>query len=165
MPLLETLELIVKPWAKFYAKSSPTQAVVMFTHIAGMLGGGGLAIAADRAMWKARTASDEVRSRLLAEVELIHRPVIIGLGMSVLSGALMTAADLGEFATSPVWWVKMVFFGLLLANGAWLQSIERGALKAPATMPAAWKRLAMSSRFSYTLWFAVALGGVLLTIS
>lgn len=163
MPLLETLELVVKPWAKFYAKSSPTQNVVLFMHIAGMLGGGGLAIAADRAMWKARTASDEVRNRLLAEVEHIHRPVIIGIGMSALSGVLMTTADLGEFATSPVWWGKMVLFALLLANGAWLQSIERGAQRAPASMPAAWKTLVVSSRLSYTLWFAVALGGVLLT--
>lgn len=163
MPLLETLELVVKPWARFYAKSSPTQTMVLFTHLAGMLGGGGLAIAADRAIWKARTASDEVRSRLLAEVEHIHRPVIIGLGMSALSGVLMTTADLGEFVTSPVWWGKMAFFALLLANGAWLQSIERGAQKVPATMPTAWKKLAVSSRFSYTLWFAVALGGVLLT--
>jgi hypothetical protein len=164
MPLLETLELVAKPWAKFYSKSSPTQAVVMFTHIAGMLGGGGLAIAADRAVWKARTASDDVRRRLLTEVELTHRPVIIGLGMSAVSGVLMTTADLETFATSPVWWGKMVAFGLLLANGAWLQSIERGAQKAPSTLPAAWKTLAVSSRLSYTLWFAVALGGVLLTL-
>ena len=163
MPLLETLELVLKPWAKFYAKSSPTQTVVMFTHIAGMLGGGGLAIAADRAMWKARTATDEVRSRLLAEVGSIHRPVIIGLTMSALSGVLLTASDLATFVTSPVWWVKMAAIALLLANGAWLQSVERGAQKAPSTMAAAWQKLSVSSRISYTLWFAVALGGVLLT--
>lgn len=163
MPLLETLELVVKPWAKFYAKSSPTQDVVLFAHIAGMLGGGGLAIAADRAMWKARTATDEVRSRLLAEVGRIHRPVIIGLAMSLLSGVLLTASDLTTFVTSPVWWVKMAAVVLLLANGAWLQAVERGAQHAPATIPAAWKKLSLSSRISYTLWFAVALGGVLLT--
>lgn len=164
MPLLETLEAVVKPWARFYSKSSPTQAVVLFTHIASMLGGGGLAIAADRALWKARKASDEVRSRLLADVATIHRPVIIALAMSALSGVLLTTADLAEFATSPVWWAKMVAFGLLLANGAWLQSIESKAQRAPATMPVAWKTLSVSSRISCTLWFAVALGGVLLTI-
>lgn len=165
MPLLETLEAIVKPWEKFYSKSSPTQAVVIFTHIASMLGAGGLAISADRAMWRARKASDEVRSRLVAEVESLHRPVVIGLALSVLSGALMTAADLKTFGVSPVWWGKMIAFGLLLANGAWLQSIERGAQKAPATIPAAWNKLSAASVISYMLWFAVALGGVLLTIS
>lgn len=164
MTVLETLVELAKPWEKFYSKSSPTQAVVLFTHIAGMLGGGGLAIAADRAMWKARKASAEVRSQLLAEVEKIHRPVTIGLTLSVLSGALMTTADLATFATSPVWWGKMVAFALLLANGAWLQSVERRAQKAPATLPAAWNKISAATVISYTLWFAVALGGVLLTL-
>lgn len=162
---LETLVAIVKPWAKFYSKSSPTQAVVMFTHVAGMLGGGGLAIAADRAMWKARTASDDVRNRLLAEVDSIHRPVVTGLALSAISGVLLTAADLETFVTSPIWWGKMIAFALLLANGAWLQSMERGARKQPGTMSSAWAKLTLSSRLSYTLWFAVALGGVLLTNS
>lgn len=161
---LETLETLAKPWAKFYSKSSPTQAVVLFAHIAGMLGGGGLAIAADRALWKARTAPDEVRSRLLAEVASIHRPVTIGLAASMLSGALMTTADLSTFVTSPVWWGKMLAFGLLLANGAWLRSVEGRAQHASATLPAAWKTLSISSRISLTLWFTVALGGVLLTL-
>lgn len=164
MTVLETFVDLAKPWEKFYSKSSPTQAVVLFTHIAGMLGGGGLAIAADRAMWKARKATDEARSRLLAEVESIHRPVIIGLTLSALSGALLTAADLATFATSPVWWGKMVAFGLLLANGAWLQSVERRAQKAPATLPVVWNKLSAATVISYMLWFAVALGGVLLTI-
>lgn len=162
MPLIETLVEIAKPWAKFYSKSNAAQAVVTFTHLAGMLGGGGLAIAADRAMWKARTATDEVRARLLADVERTHRPVIIGLAMAVVSGVLMTAADIKTFLPSPIWWGKMAVFALLLANGAWLQSIERGVERAPATMSSAWGRLALSSRFSYLFWFAVVLGGVLL---
>jgi len=159
---IETLADVAQPWAKFYSKSNATQAIVTFTHLAGMLGGGGLAITADRAMWKARTATDEVRARLLAEVDRIHRPVLIGLVMAVVSGVLMTAADIKTYAPSPIWWGKMAAFALLLANGAWLQSIERGAQRAPATIPAAWDRLATSSRLSYVLWFAVMLGGVLL---
>lgn len=162
MPTLETMVELVKPWAKFYSKSSPAQTVVMFTHLAGVLGGGGLAIAADRAMWKARTATGEVRARLLADVEGVHRPVIIGLGMAVVSGVLMTAADLETFVTSPIWWAKMAAFVLLLINGKWLQTIEQGAQRTPATMPTVWSKLALSSRFSYFLWFAVVLGGVLL---
>jgi hypothetical protein len=160
--LLDTLIAAAKPWEKFYSRSSATQAVLVFTHVAGMLGGGGLAIAADRALWKARTATDEVRSRLLAEVDGVHRPVLIGMAMMVVSGVLLTAADLKTFAVSPIWWGKMVVFVLLLANGAWLQSIERGASRSPSTLGAAWSRLVLSSRLSYFLWFAVVLGGVLL---
>lgn len=162
MPMVETLVELAKPWAKFYSKSNATQAVVMFTHLAGMLGGGGLAIAADRAMWKARAAKDEVRARLLAEVAVTHRPVLIGLGMMVVSGILMAAADIETYATSWLYWGKMTAFVLLLANGAWLQSIERGVQRAPATAATAWARLGVSSRLSYLLWFAVVLGGVLL---
>lgn len=162
MPLVDTLVEIARPWAKFYSKSSPTQAVVMFAHVAGVLGGGGLAIAADRAMIKARSASDDVRARLLADVEGVHRPVIIGLAMSFISGVLMTAADVETFLTSPIWWGKMALIVLLLINGKWLQTIEQGAHRAPATMSAVWPKLALSSRFSYVLWFAVVLGGILL---
>ncbi len=162
MPTLDTLIELARPWAKFYSKSSPTQAVLMFMHLAGMLGGGGLAIAADRAMWKARTASDEARPRLLAEVERTHRPVLIGLAMAVVSGLLMTAADLKTYGPSLIWWGKMAAFVLLLANGAWLQFIERGMQRAPATINTTWARLVLSSRVSYVLWFAVVLGGVLL---
>jgi len=162
MPSLDTLVDALKPWAKFYSKSSPTQAIMMFTHLAGMLGGGGLAIAADRAMWKARTASGEARARLLAEVDAVHRPVMIGIAMAVVSGVVMMSADLGTFATSPIFWGKMAAFALLLVNGYWLQSVERGARRAPSIADSVWSRLDLSSRFSYLLWFAVALGGVLL---
>jgi hypothetical protein len=162
MPSLDTLIEVAKPWAKFYSKSHAAQAVVVFTHLAGMLGGGGLAIAADRAMWKARTATDDMRARLLAEVEATHRPVLIGLTMSLVSGVLMTAADLKTYMPSPIWWGKMAMFALLLMNGAWLQSVERGMRRAPATAAPGWSKLALSSRFSYVLWFAVVLGGVLL---
>jgi hypothetical protein len=162
MPLVETLVDVLKPWAKFYSKSNATQAIVVFAHVAGMLGGGGLAIAADRAMWKARTATDDVRARLLAEVQATHRPVLIGIFLMVISGVLLFASDVKTFATSWIYWGKMVAFVLLLANGAWLQSMERGMQRAPATTLSGWPKLGLSSRLSYFLWFAVVLGGVLL---
>jgi hypothetical protein len=162
MPTLETLVELAKPWAKFYSKSHATQAVVVFTHVAGLLGGGGLAIAADRAMWKARKATGEVRARLLAEVGATHRPVIIGLTMLAVSGVLLTTSDLETHLKSPIWWGKMVAVVLLLINGARLQSVERAMQRAPATIDAAWPKLERSSRLSYLLWFAVVLGGVLL---
>src|SRR5512133_705147 len=162
MEMLDTLVEIAKPWAKFYSKSTPAQNVILFAHLAGLLGGGGIAVAADRAIWKARTATDEVRARIVAEVAGAHRPVIIGLVFAMLSGALMTAADIETYVTSPIWWGKMVAVVLLLANGAWLRSIERAALRSPAVTPAAWAKLTHSSRLSLTLWFVVVLIGVML---
>lgn len=162
MEMLDTLVELAKPWARFYSKSTPAQNIILFAHLAGLLGGGGLAIAADRTIWKVRAAPDEVRMRVLAEVSGVHRPVIIGLVFAVLSGALMTAADLETYVTSPVWWTKMCVVALLLANGAWLRSIERTALRNPAMTPAVWAKFTLSSRLSLALWFAVVLIGVAL---
>jgi len=162
MPLLETLEAVVKPWAVFYSDSKPAEAVVLFAHVAGTLWGGGLAIAADRSVWKLRTAAVEERVRLLGEIDRLHTPVLAGLSLAALSGVLLTAADLKTFGTSPLWWGKMIAFALLLANGAWLQRQERRFRAAPATMDGKWQALRLASAFSFTLWFTVALGGVFL---
>lgn len=162
MELLDTLVELMKPWAKFYSKSTPAQNLILFAHLSGLLGGGGLAIAADRAIWKARAAADDTRARVLADVAAVHRPVVIWLAVAVLSGVLMTAADLETYLTSPVWWVKIGVVALLLANGAWLRSIERAAMRAPTVPPAAWAKVTRSSRLSLTLWFAVVLIGVAL---
>ncbi len=162
MEMLDTLVELAKPWAKFYSKSTPTQNVILFAHLGALLGAGGIAVAADRAIWKARAATDEVRTRIVAEVAGAHRPVIIGLVFAMLSGALMTAADLETYVTSPVWWGKMGAVALLLANGAWLRSIEQTALRTPTVAPAAWAKFTLSSRLSLTLWFVVVLIGVML---
>ncbi|MFA6167700.1 MAG: hypothetical protein WC700_13860 [Gemmatimonadaceae bacterium] len=162
MEMLDTLVEIAKPWAKFYSKSTPAQNVILFAHLAGLLGGGGIAVAADRAIWKARAATDEVRALVLAEVAGAHRPVITGLVFAMLSGALMTAADLETYVTSPVWWGKMGAVAVLLANGAWLRSIEHTSLRTPTVAPAAWAKFTLSSRLSLTLWFVVVLIGVML---
>lgn len=162
MELLDTLVEFAKPWAKFYSKSTPAQTVILFAHLAGLLGGGGIAVAADRAIWKARSATDDVRARILAEVSGVHRSVIIGLVVAMVSGALMTAADVETYVTSPVWWGKMGAVALLLANGAWLRSIERAAPRTTGVAPALWAKLTLSSRLSFTLWFAVVLIGVML---
>ena len=162
MPVLETLVAAVEPWARFYADSTATQAVVTFAHVGGMLWGGGLALSADRAVWKLRTAAAEERTRLLAEVGRLHPAVLTGLGISVLSGLLLTAADLEEFATSPYWWRKVVMVALLLANGAWLQWQERRMRAAPATVLPRWKMLTVTSALSFLFWFTVVLFGVVL---
>lgn len=165
MPSLETLVAAAKPWAAFYSDSKVAQGTLMFAHVAGMLWGGGLAIAADRALLKMRNAMAADRARLLAEVSRLHPSVIGGLALSALSGVLLFAADLETFATSPLYWGKIAAFALLLLNGRWLQVQERRLQKAPEKMAAKWGILSLASTFSITLWFVVTLGGVLLTIS
>ncbi|MBM3906558.1 MAG: hypothetical protein FJ363_00625 [Gemmatimonadetes bacterium] len=159
---LETLVELVRPWAKFYSRSDGAQTLLMFAHLGGMLWAGGLAVSADRAVWKLRTAAGEGRARLLAEISELHAPVLTGLTVAALSGVLLFTADLETYATSPRYWFKMGAFALLLVNGRWLQLQERRLQAAPATIPAGWRLLTVASSLSALLWFAVVLGGVLL---
>jgi hypothetical protein len=163
MSVLDTLIAFAHPWEKFYSRSKPTEAIVMFTHVGGMLWGGGLALSADRKMWKLRSASVDERGRLLVEIDQMHSAVLIGLSLSAISGVVLTAADLKTYGPSPIWWGKMVAFALLLANGAWLQRQERRLRAAPDAIGSRWTPLTIASGFSFFLWFAVTLGGVLLT--
>ena len=121
---------------------------------------GGVPDLADR--YDGRTATDDVRQRLLSDVASAHRPVLIGLAMAIVSGVPMAASDIATFLPSPVFWGKMAAIVLLLVNGRWLQTMERGLRRSPASFAKAWPRLALASRFSYLLWFTIALGGVLL---
>lgn len=160
--MLETFIELARPWAKFYSRSDVAQAVLLFAHLAGMLWGGGLALSADRSVWKLRRASAEERARLLSEIARLHAPIITGIIISAISGVLMFTADLETYATAPAYWRKMVFFAFLLINGRWLQVQERRLQGTPATIPAKWNVLTIASTFSMILWFAVMLGGVLL---
>ena len=65
MATLDTLVELAQPWAKFYSHSHAAQALLMFAHVGGMLWGGGMALAADRNVWRMRAASVEDRARLL----------------------------------------------------------------------------------------------------
>jgi len=160
--MLDTLIELAHPWAKFYSKSHVTQAVVTFAHVGGMLWGGGMALAADRNVWKARRASVEERARLLAEIGRVHVPCVVGIAVAALSGVLLFVADLETYGTSWWFWGKMIAFSLLLINGRWLQVQEQRMQRTPGLITGKWSALTVTSWASMTLWFAVALGGVLL---
>jgi hypothetical protein len=162
MELIETLAELVKPWARFYSKSDLAQAVVLFAHLGGVLWGGGLALSADRSVWRLRTASAEERARLLVEIGRMHKPILAGLGVAALSGVLLLLADIETYGPSPWFWGKMAGFSLLLINGRWLQVHERRMQAKAGMIPTGWSALTVASAASMTLWFAVVLGGVLL---
>src|ERR1019366_1200186 len=117
MAIVETLEAALKPWADFYGHTKPVQAGVEFLHVGGLLIGGGFALASDRAALRALKAGLEEQKHMLREFATIHRPVIMALSVSVISGLLMLASDVGTFLVSPVFWTKMTLVVLLLANG------------------------------------------------
>lgn len=159
MPVVQTLVHVAQPWASFYNDSRLVSSGVMFVHLGGLLLGGGGAVVADRASLRAVHASEAKKMDHLRELSLTHRVVIGGLAATFLSGLLLAAADVETFATLALFWLKMGLIGLLLANGAMMQRVER-ALAAGAH---AWPRLHRTAVASLVLWFTVLFVSTFLT--
>ena len=140
------------------------------THLLAMFIGGGFAVAADRTTLRLAREKRELRKALLNELCYLHRPVLIALSISLLSGLVFLTSDIEVFLTSPAFYVKMGFVALLLANGVLLQRTEarlRKALKddpvrADAFATRLWDRLRFRSICSLALWILTLVAGVVL---
>ncbi len=151
---------LAEPWASLYNASPPLQTVVLFAHLAGLLMGGGFALATDRATLRAAGAGPEERIRHLSELHGVHRVVLIGLALAIASGVLMFAADLETFAVSALFWVKMGLVLLLLTNGYALTRAETALRRDPH---GGWDRLRKVSIASSVLWLSLVLAGTSLS--
>lgn len=156
---METLARLAEPWASLYSDSPPLQTVVLFVHLAGILVGGGFALAADRATLRAVRADAAGRHRHLSELDATHRPVLTGLAATLASGVLMLAADLETYLGSVVFWTKMGLVAALLANGYFLR---RAGMLLRDDPGGPWGRLRAASAASMVLWLAVVLAGTAL---
>lgn len=163
MSVIEQVVALAKPWADLYGHSKPLSTVVTFAHIAGIMVGGGFAMASDRAALRAVKGNDEDRRRVLADFSSIHKPVIISLTLVVISGVLMMLSDAETFLGSSVYYVKIGSFVVLLANGWMVQKTEQALAKDPSTGNKLWGRFTLGARASITLWLWTALVGVALT--
>ena len=163
--LVERLAAVAEPWRSAYSDSAAISTAVLFTHLAALVIGAGLALAADRATLRSWRATPPERERHLAELAHTHRPVVVALGVLFVSGALLFLADVESYATSPVFYVKMGLVALLLANGFSMTRAE-GALRAGAVRSGEadrlWRRLRTSALASGTLWLATLLAGTML---
>jgi len=174
-------EHAVAPWAKLYRASNAVSTVTTFLHIAGLMVAGGFALATDRATLRMlrelrtsrTTGHDPMRSsvdpelratceRQLEHVRAIHRPVLLGLVVVVVSGFLMAASDAATFLGSPLFWAKMTLFVILLTNG-WVMARTEATLRTSPEVPALWSRMRTTSIVSAVLWLSVALSGTALT--
>jgi hypothetical protein len=156
---------VVAPWARLYGDSKLLSTLVTFVHLGGLLAAGGFAIAADRATLRLRRNDVTAVVRHLGELQAVHRPVIIGLLLTLGSGLLMLAADLESLLPSVLFWIKMGTVTVLLANGAALQRAERDLRTGRGSPERAWRRLRLSAGASLGLWFgSVLLGTALLSV-
>lgn len=159
---LQQAELLVKPWSAYYSRSIPVQTAVTYAHFAGLLVAGGFALATDRLTLRIRRADPSARQLHLAELRAVHRPVLVGLGVTAVSGILMLAADLTTFATSLVFWVKLGLIGVLLLNGYLMTRAEQ-SLRGETTAGArGWRWLRRTSIASMALWLTILLLGTML---
>jgi hypothetical protein len=156
-----------EPWNSLYSHSKLVSTTVITVHLGAMFLGGGLAVAADRATLRVAAERPDERTRQLAEISDTHRPVLIALACLFVSGVAMALADLENFLTNPVFWIKLSLVTLLLINGALLQrsesALRRIGARGDEAVPERWKRVRTFSVLSITLWIATFVAGSILT--
>ena len=116
---------LIDSWASVYANHAALRTALAFIHMAGLMAGGGGAITADLATITAARTRSATLSTQLAILKRTHYIVVPGLIALVVSGVLLTAADLENFLASPVFWLKMGLFAILVGNGVLLVTGER----------------------------------------
>lgn len=158
------LGALVAPWARLYADHKAVSGGVTYLHLAGILLGGGFALAADRAALRWSPAAGPAGSADLQSLMTVHRWVIGGLALTFVSGVAMMLADLDSYLTSVVFWTKMALVLLLIGNG-YLKLRAEGALWGGEGGEASRRRLRRTAVASIALWFAVLLAGSVLTAS
>jgi hypothetical protein len=161
--LVERVAEMAEPWQRAYSNSTALPVAVVFVHLAALLVGGGLALAADRGTLRLARGEPAERGRHLQALALTHRPVVAALTVVLTSGALLALTDVEEYGTSRTFWVKMALVAMLLANGALMARTE-AALQADADDARLWSRLRTHALASGVLWLAVVLAGTTLAV-
>lgn len=154
---------LVSRWAHLFSDHKAVSEAVNYVHLAGVLLGGGLAVAADRATLRLAHATPRGSggdSRALTEIAGVHRLVLWGLTLIFVSGVLQTFADLDTYLTSVVFWTKMAMVAALLLNG-WVRMRAEGAVRRGDA--GGWPTFRRTSIASLVLWFALVLAGTILT--
>ncbi|HYL21462.1 MAG TPA: hypothetical protein VEU74_06860 [Gemmatimonadales bacterium] len=150
---------LVARWARLYADHKAMSGGVTYLHLAGILVAGGFAVSADRAALRWSPAAGSVE---LQNAFTVHRWVITGLCLTLVSGVGMLLADLDTYLSSAVFWTKMGLVALLIANGYLKLRAEAGLRDGGVS---AWPWLRRTAIASIVLWFAVLLAGTVLTAS
>ena len=153
---------LLKPWNHFYSHSKVAETVVQSLHIGGVLMAGGLAISADRGTLRALRTPVSDRVFPMRELAAVHRWVLTGLTIVVVSGLGMLTADIETFFGSWVYWTKMALFVVLLVNGLVIVRTEAELRADPGEQSPHWLRLRIRALSSIGLWFTITVLGVAL---
>jgi hypothetical protein len=88
---------LMTSWGSFYANEAMVRTLVAFVHVAALIVGGGIAIAADRSTLNALHQGDTTRRTQLEALRGTHRIVVASLALIAVSGILLFAADFDTF--------------------------------------------------------------------
>jgi fumarate reductase subunit D len=158
-----------QPYASFYNDHKALAMSTTVAHVGGMLAGGGLAIATDRAVLRMPLNDARGQRSVLEDLATTHSLVIGSLVVLLASGLMFLAADIKTFAVSPVYWSKMATVFLLLLNGLRLWKAEGRLQKSMASLSVEqvmpereWRSLRAGAITSLLLWFLIMTLGVIL---
>jgi hypothetical protein len=160
MSLPAALTSGLNSWADFYGHHQMVSVSIRYLHLAGLVTGGGTALALDRRVLGAARSGPGARAGLVAALDASHRVVVPALAVVVTTGLLMTASDTDTFFASRLYWSKMGLVGLLLLNGLGLLAAERAIVGERAK---GWLWLGATSAASLVLWLTILFFGVWLT--
>jgi hypothetical protein len=150
------LKDLLDTWSSLYSNHAALRTSIEFLHVGGLLAGGGCAVAADRMTLMAIRDDTGTRALRLATLKGIHRVVLVGLVVIIVSGVLMFGADADMFLYSKAFWLKMGLMLLLMTNGVVLVRAERRVEHGDL---AAWTQLKYTAAASLALWFLTTLAG------
>jgi hypothetical protein len=161
---LKAIEHAFDPWKQTYSDSVPLSTAVTAIHLLAMLFGGGLAIAADRTTLLLRGENADQRRQHLVDLNAVHRPVLIALSVSFITGVAMLTSDIATFVASPALWVKLTLVALLLINGVLLNRTETALRRSEdvSGSESLWGRLKFNAISSLVLWSATLVAGITL---
>ena len=154
----------IDAWAAFHGDHQMVSLSVRYLHVAGLMVGGGTALAADRQLMAARRAGPAAQAAALAWLRGSHRVVVPALLAIGLSGLLMTASDTGTFLVSRIYALKVGLVALLVLNGIGLLAAGRAA-SSPTRAAQGWRWLGIVSVVSLLLWLAIPFVGLWLTVA
>jgi hypothetical protein len=160
--LAQRLADVLSPWVDLYSGSTPVETAVMFLHLGGLVAAGGLAWTLDRAVLRSARGPFPSRVELARELGLAHGAVLVGLGVVVVSGVALAAADPKTFLVSWLFWTKMALVALLLGNG-WVLKRAGERLAADPDADRAFRSLRGAALRSVGLWALTLLAGVALS--
>ena len=92
----------VRWWAGYYGNHALVSTSVTYLHLAGLVVGGGAAVTTDRQILRAWHRGGDRRPATLQDVAAVHRFVVGGLAVTVVTGLLMFFADVDTFRASSV---------------------------------------------------------------